>query len=84
MIELENVKSVCFTGYRPEKFPFKLNNTDPLFLLLKSRIMKTILALVEDNSKIFYCGMAQGFDILCAECVLQLKNQFEGIRLICC
>lgn len=83
MEDLDNVKKVCFTGYRPEKFPFKLDNDNADFELLKSRIHKTLIALIEDECKVFYSGMAQGFDILCAECVLELKKKYHDIRLVC-
>ncbi len=83
MNDFENIKKVCFTGYRPEKFPFKLNNDNVDFLTLKSRIIKTLTSLIEDDCRIFYCGMAQGFDIICAECVLFLKQKFKDIKLIC-
>lgn len=77
------IKTACFTGYRPEKFPFKLDNDDVDFQILKSRIFKTLVSLIEDDCKIFYCGMAMGFDILCAECVLELKKTYSDIKLKC-
>ncbi len=83
MSDFENVKKACFTGYRPEKFPFKLNTDNANFCVLRSRILKTLSALIEDDCKIFYSGMAQGFDIICAECVLELKHKFRDIRLVC-
>lgn len=79
----EMFKKACFTGYRPEKFPFKLNNHDAQFHKMISRITKTLEALVEDNCKIFYSGMAMGFDIICAECVLELRKKYKDISLIC-
>ena len=83
MINTNLFKKACFTGYRPEKFPFKLNEDDVDFQILKSRIIKTLSALIEDDCKIFYSGMAMGFDIICAECVLELKKIHKDIRLIC-
>ena len=73
--------SACFTGYWPEKFQFKLNNDDVYFQTLKSRIQKTLLALIQDNCNVFYSGMARGFDIVCAECALELKKEYD-IKLI--
>ena len=76
-------KKACFTGYRPEKFPFKLDDTSVDFQILKSRIIKTLESLIDDDCKFFYSGMAMGFDILCAECVLELKKKYNDIKLIC-
>jgi uncharacterized phage-like protein YoqJ len=50
---------------------------------LKSRILKTLESLIDDDCKFFYSGMAMGFDILCAECVLELKKKYNDIKLIC-
>ena len=83
MTENYLTKKACFTGYRPDKFPFKLDNTDVDFITLKSRIKNTLLALIEDDCKIFYSGMAMGFDIVCAEIVLELKKTYTDIKLIC-
>ncbi len=83
MIELQNVNKACFSGYRPKKFPFNLNNASVEFCLLQSRIEKTLTSLIEDNCLVFYSGMAEGFDILCAECVLRLKEKFPDVSLVC-
>lgn len=32
----------------------------------------------------FYDGMARGFDLLCAKCVIELKKEFPQIKLIAC
>ena len=83
MENIDFIKKACFTGYRPDKFPFRLDNDDVDFNLLKSRIMTTLKSLVDDDCKIFYSGMAMGFDIICAECVLELKKQIKDIKLMC-
>ena len=76
------VKKACFTGYRPDKFPFNLNNDNVDFTVLKSRIKTTLLALIEDDCKVFYSGMAMGFDIICAEIVLELKDKLKNQDLV--
>lgn len=83
MKEFDYTKKCCFTGYRPNKFPFKLNSNDINFLLLQRHLSNALSALVEDGCRTFYSGMAMGFDIIAAEAVLQIKNSFNGIKLIC-
>lgn len=77
------VKSVCFTGYRPEKFPFELNNGVPEFEEIKKRLYSVINDLIQNNCKSFYCGMARGFDILCGEAILDFKFLHNDLKLIC-
>lgn len=49
---------------------------------LKERIFKEISALADDGAAEFYSGMALGVDTWCAEAVLKLKSQRQGIKLI--
>lgn len=67
-------KVVCFSGYRPEKFPFPLIKSCPEFATLHASIRAAIIQAMEDGYTSFLCGMAQGFDLLCAEAVMGLQN----------
>ncbi len=83
MEDILNIKKACFTGYRPQKFPFQLDKLSSETCLLQSRIEKTLVSLIDDDCKVFYSGMAEGFDILCAECVLKLKDKYPEVSLVC-
>ncbi len=66
--------SVCaFTGHRI------LSNTDFDELLLK----RVIENLIKTGTKKFLCGMAIGFDLKCAQAVVELKEKYE-IKLVGC
>lgn len=43
---------------------------------------REILYLIESGVKVFYCGMAHGFDLAAAECVLSHSEQ--GAELVAC
>lgn len=62
----------AFTGHRelPENFDVQ-------------SLEKCIEKLAESGVNEFLCGMAVGFDLLCAECVIKLKEKFS-VRLIAC
>ncbi len=80
----ENKGKCCFTGYRPEKFPFALNEQDINFQRFENLLFEQVLKLCEEGCRTFYCGMAMGFDLIAAETVLAVKNAFsEPLRLIC-
>ena len=72
--------SCCFTGYRPSKFPFSLENEKTA---LENALIEAVFALSAEGCTTFYSGMAMGFDILAAEAVLLLKERKENVRLIC-
>lgn len=79
-----NYGKCCFTGYRPQKFPFKLRKDDKDFIAFENALFEQILQLAEEGCRTFYCGMAMGFDIISAETVLAVKNVFgEPLKLIC-
>lgn len=79
-----NYGKCCFTGYRPQKFPFKLKAEDLAYKKFENALFEQVLKLAEENCRTFYCGMAMGFDIISAETVLAVKNAFsEPLKLIC-
>lgn len=67
--------TVAFSGYRTEKLP---ENIDPIRINLRDTVVKCI----EDGYDTFLCGMADGFDLMAAEVVLDLKRT-KAIKLIC-
>lgn len=67
--------SICaFTGYRPEKFPFGDNETDPRCEQLKQKLFCEILRMTREGVSVFMSGMARGADLWAAEAVLQIQN----------
>ncbi len=83
MKDLPIIKKACFSGYRPEKFDFELNKNNESYKRLISRLGNTVRSLLENGCDVFYCGMAPGFDIIAAECVILLKKKNKNVRLIC-
>lgn len=66
--------SVCFSGYRPEKFPYALYPGEKAYLALEKRIETAILQAVDDGYTTYLCGMAKGFDLLAGSIVVTLKE----------
>lgn len=62
----------AFTGHRllPDDFD-------------KGLLESKITELIEEGANEFLCGMAVGFDMLCAETVIKLKKK-SGIKLVAC
>lgn len=73
--------TVCFTGHRPNHIPFSLSNSIE-GENLKNKLTETIIQLIENGYTNFICGMAIGIDLLCADIVLNLKNNYD-IKLNC-
>lgn len=84
--KIENtVYKCCFTGYRPAKFPFRLSESDKAYIDFENALFEGITNLIEEGCKIFYTGMAMGFDIIAAETVALIKKARKDldIKLIC-
>ena len=75
-------KTCVFTGHRPQKLPFGLNEEDARCTALKEELRKQTINLIEnENVTHFISGMALGTDLMAAEIVLDLKVSYPGITL---
>ena len=70
----ENFFSCCFTGYRPQKLPFPVDPGNREYIAFENALMDTVFELANNGCRTFYSGMAIGFDIIAAECVLTVKK----------
>lgn len=66
------MKSIALTGHRriPEKFPRKL-------------LCDTLEGLIKEGCRSFFCGMAEGFDMISLEYLLSVKEKY-GLYLEAC
>ncbi|MBR6743250.1 MAG: DUF1273 family protein [Clostridia bacterium] len=69
--------SCCFTGYRPEKFPFSLEEDSDKMNIFENKLYNVVFSLPVEGVFRFYCGMAEGFDIIAAEAVLTLREAIK-------
>ena len=70
------------TGHRPQKFPWKYNETDIRCNDLKIRLEKAMeKAVLEDGYIHFISGMALGSDIFFAELALKLKAKYPEKKI---
>lgn len=63
-------KSLCFSGHRSERLP----KSNEEMQKLKVRLWEEIDKAIEDGLDNFYVGVCYGFDLLCADVVLQRKR----------
>ena len=66
-------KICCFTGHRKIT-----DNENELYLSVKSEVLK----LCEEGYSEFRCGGAVGFDMLCADAVIEARKQYPEIRFV--
>ena len=80
----QQFKTACFTGHRPQSILFLRDEESEKSLALKKQIRAEVIRLIEtENVTHFISGMALGIDQICAEIVLELKEQYPSITLEC-
>lgn len=77
-----NSTTVCFTGHRSQKLPWKFDEQDERCKVMKLALRAEIHKAIQRGYKTFLCGMALGFDMICAETVLEIKKQYNNIKII--
>jgi len=82
MVEIIKSQTVCFTGHRSQKLPWRFNERDKRCKAMKKTLRSEIEKAIQRGYKTFLCGMALGFDMICAETVLDLKNEYDDIKII--
>ncbi len=72
----------CFTGHRPQKLPWKFDEEDERCVKIKRQTKMEIENTICRGYHTFICGMSLGFDMICAEIVLELKTKYPHIKLV--
>ena len=78
---MEKSTTCCFTGHRPEKLPWGMDETDPRCVNLKEKMDQVLEMVYQKGMRHFICGMAQGSDLYFAEAVLKLRQRYPDVTL---
>lgn len=77
IIQNMNSTTACFTGHRSQKLPWKFDEQDKRCLIMKDTLKKEIVKALNRGYRTFLTGMALGFDMICAETLLELKKDIK-------
>ncbi len=75
-------KTCCFTGHRTERLPWLADAGNMRTAALTKALWLRIWNSYDKGYTRFLCGMAQGIDLLCAELVLQLREEAPEVELV--
>ena len=77
-----NRETTCsFTGHRPEKLPWRGDESYPRCLALKERLAAAVEDAYDKGMRHFMCGMARGADFYFCDAVLELRERRSGVTL---
>lgn len=74
-------RTCCFTGHRPDKLPWGMDERDPRCTALKRSLERELEALYRNGFRHFISGMAMGCDLYFAEAVLALREKYPDLTL---
>ena len=74
-------RSCCFTGHRPMKLPWGMNEKDERCMALKDELAARLEAVYTLGYRHFLCGMAIGCDMYFAEAVIALRGVHPDVTL---
>ena len=81
-METRNNQTVAFTGHRKERILQGFGNDPRILAQIREAVAGMVTELYGQGYKEYYTGMASGFDMTAAEAVLQVRERYEGIKLI--
>lgn len=71
----------CFTGHRPEKLPWGLNESAEDCRRVKILIADLLQELYRSGYRHFICGLAAGADMYFGEAVVALRDEHPDVTL---
>lgn len=80
--QLSKLTTVCFTGHRSQKLPWRFNENDERCKAMKASLHLEIEKAIKCGYDTFLCGMALGFDMICAEMILEFQQRYNHIKII--
>lgn len=74
-------RTCCFTGHRPDKLPWGLDEQDPRCAALKRSLARELEGLYRREFRHFISGMAMGCDLYFAEAALSLRERYPEVTV---
>ena len=78
---LRKEETCCLTGHRPSKLPWGYDEDCEACKRFKKKLREVFLNAIKYGLKNFLCGMAEGYDMLAAEVLIEIRK-FKDIRLV--
>ena len=78
---IDRALTCCFSGHRPDKLPWGLDEADPRCAALKRSLVREIEGLYRRGFRHFISGMAMGCDLYFAEAALALRESCPGLTV---
>lgn len=81
-IKMNKINTACLTGHRPKSLPWGYNESKQTCVKFKEILKQILLSVIENGVITFLTGMAEGFDMIGAEIIIDLKKEFPNVKLV--
>ena len=74
-------KTACISGHRPNKLPWFYDETKASCVKFKHDLQTLFIGAYEYGLKNYLVGMAEGFDMIGAETLIELRRTYKDIKI---
>lgn len=74
-------ETVCLTGHRPNKLPWFYDENKEKCIKFKEALQQLFIGAYKYGLKNYLVGMAEGFDMIGAEKLIELKKTYSDIKI---
>ena len=78
---LNREETACLTGHRPNKLPWFYDETKDNCLRFKQDVKDIFIGAYKYGLKNYLVGMAEGFDMISAEILIELRKTYKDIKI---
>lgn len=79
---MDKFHTCCFTGHRPEKLPWRNDESDFRCVALKAELDQVLEEVYQERGmRHFLCGMARGTDMYFCEAALALRGRHQDVTV---
>ena len=72
----------CLTGHRPKNLPWGYDESKQNCIAFKNDLYKIFNGAIKYGLNTFLVGMAEGFDMISAEILIDIRKNFKHIKII--
>ena len=81
-ISIKKHQTACITGHRPKSLPWGYDEEKQNCLLFKAKAKSMLEDAINYGITTFLTGMAEGFDMIATELLLELKQIYNQIKIV--
>ena len=74
-------ETACLTGHRPNKLPWFYDETKENCIKFKQDVKEIFVGAYKYGLKNYLVGMAEGFDMIGAEILIELRKTYSDIKI---